>query len=286
MIQDFITYLEVEKRYSAHTIKAYQADLDAFFTFHQIKNVKQIHRSHIRAWVINLSESGIENRSINRKLSSLKSFFRFKQLKEGLKTNPTQGVVTPKQSKKLPEFVPEKDLDKIEEDLEDLKLDPRSKAIVELFYQTGVRLSELINLKKSDVSSSEIKVLGKRNKERIIPISQDLYQLIKDWEFSAQENISYQNQSLLFITDKGQPLYPNFVYRLVNKVLSSISTLSKKSPHVLRHSFATHMLNNGAEIESVKELLGHSSLAATQVYTHNSISKLKNVYDRAHPRGK
>ncbi len=285
MLSDFLKYIEVERRYSFHTISSYKGDLEAFFSFHGNIAIQKIERAHVRAWVIHLSDQGLEPRSINRKLSAIKSFFKFQMFKNQMESNPAAGVVSPKVKKRLPVFVPEKDLDKLVTNLEDLDLDIRGRCILELFYQTGIRLSELINIKRRDLQNGEIKVLGKRSKERIIPISNSLSELLQEWQEYAKENLPYLKSDFLFVTDKGDCLYPNFVYRLVKESLGKISTLEKRSPHILRHSFATHMLNNGAEIESVKELLGHSSLAATQVYTHNSISKLKKAYQNSHPRG-
>lgn len=284
MVEEFLTYLEVERRYSDHTVLAYKSDINSFLDFHQLPESK-IERNHIRAWMIQLSESGYENKSINRKLSTLKSYYKFLMLKGYCSSNPTVGVVSPKVKKRLPEFVPEKDMSSFEGLYFDENVHLRTKTIIELFYQTGLRLSELINLKKKNVGEGEIKVLGKRNKERIIPVSKSLHHNLVEWIHFSEQNIVSNHTEYVFVTDKGNKLYPKYVYRLVNKFLGTKSTISKKSPHILRHTFATHMLNNGAEIESVKEILGHSSLAATQVYTHNSIARLKTAYKKSHPRG-
>lgn len=285
MIEDFLKYLVVEKRYSKHTVLAYQKDLLSFFDFHKNIHFAEIDRGHVRFWVIDMAENGLEETSIKRKVSAVKSYFKFKLLKKQVSINPAVGVPTPKVKKRLPNFIPEKDLDKDSTEAIAENLDLRSKCIIELFYQTGIRLSELIELKKSNVRKNEIKVIGKRSKERIIPISNQLGELLNEYRIYSSEKYNEHNSNKFFLTDKGAELYPNFVYRLVKKYINAISTIEKKSPHVLRHSFATHMLNNGAEIESIKELLGHSSLAATQVYTHNSISRLKKVYQKSHPRG-
>ncbi len=293
IIEGFLDYLKYEKRYSALTIVSYQTDLLQLSSYlseiYHIQKIEHITEEMIRAWLADLMEKGMSAKTINRKLSSVKSFYRFLMRQAILNNNPTIKLQGPKQKKRLPVYMEEAKMDllfqeKIQtEDYTEL----RDRLIMELFYATGIRRSELINLEihNLDIIASQIKVLGKRNKERIIPILVQLLPIIKDYmrirelEFEQQ---AYEN--FLFLTIKGKKMYPKLVYRIVNSYLSTVSTQDKKSPHVLRHTFATHMLNNGADLNAVKELLGHSSLAATQVYTHNTIEKLKKVYQQAHPK--
>lgn len=289
----FFDYLKYEKRYSAHTLSSYQTDLDAFFTavttVYGALSLEEIKHTHIRTWLAELKENGNTAKTINRKISSLKSFFKY-QLKLGrLTTSPMAKVVSPKIGSRLPVFVKEQDTDKLLSTLNTATEDWRSlnaRMLITLFYATGMRLSELINLttKQVDEGRQHIKVLGKGNKERILPISKEIldmiieYQALKKKDFEVVEDV-------LLVTEKGKKMYPRYAWLLVNKQLQQATTLDKKSPHVLRHTFATHLLNNGADLNAVKELLGHSSLAATQVYTHNTIEKLKDIHKKAHPRG-
>lgn len=288
-IANFLNFLQTEKRYSIHTIEAYQNDLYQFLEFSKINeldDLKEVNHHLIRAWIVELVEKKLENKSVNRKIATLRTFFKWCIKMEYVQFNPCVKIVGPKSKKKNPEFVSEKDLNlfKLDElfpnDFEGLQ----DKLILELFYQTGIRLSELINLKENDISQTAIKVLGKRNKERIIPISEKLTNLIS--EFKAFKNNGLIQSDSLFCLMNGNKLYPKFVYRKINHYLSFVTSLGVKSPHILRHTFATHMLNNGAGLETLKDLLGHSSLAATQVYTHNSFSQLTNIYSSAHPRGR
>lgn len=289
----FIKYLQFEKRYSQHTIIAYSKDIDQFSDYlldsYGITDLSMVNHSIIRSWMVNLVEQKISSRSINRKLSSIKSLYKYCIAQGFLENNPTNLIKAPKISKKLPVYVEERSMNLL---LDEIKFEDsyggfRDKLIIELFYFTGMRLAELINLKTTDVDVQEkkIKVLGKRNKERIIPVSNELtksiirYIEVKELNFVEQEPDAH-----LLLTDKGRKLYKKFVYRKVNSYLSQVSTLHKKSPHILRHTFATHMLNNGADLNSIKEILGHSSLAATQIYTHNTIEQLKTIYKQAHPR--
>lgn len=288
MLEIFESYLTSEKRYSEHTVTAYLKDVDSLLAFNAIDNLKELHElTHhsIRGWMIDLIEGGLDNRSVNRKLSSLRTFFKWAKRGALIQTDPMLRVKGPKQQKRLPEFVKEEEITtQITEELFTNDFEGiRDHIMVELFYQTGIRLSELIGLKENDVFDQSIKVLGKRNKERIIPISNELDQLIKNYIKTKQE-LSF-NISFLLVTDKGNKLYPKFAYRKINYYLSLVTNLSKKSPHILRHTFATHMLNNGAGLESLKEILGHANLSATQVYTHNSFDKLTSIYKQAHPRG-
>jgi len=286
----FLAYIQYEKRYSPHTVTAYRTDLDQFFTFlsaqYQITDISVIDHSMIRSWLVFLMEQGDSPRSVNRKLTSLKSFYRF-LLKEGVvENNPMRRVISPKTSKRLPEFVETASMSALIGHMQGVEGFPglRDMIIVEMFYNTGIRLSELLNLKETDVdfNSDTIKVMGKRNKERIIPFSKKFGTLLKNY-VKEKEN-SFGQHPELFLTDKGGKMYSKQIYLIVNKHLAGFTTLDKKSPHVLRHTFATHLLNNGAELNAVKELLGHASLAATQVYTHNTIDKLKRIYKQAHPR--
>ncbi len=292
MLESFLKFLEFEKRSSIHTITSYGEDLRQLQAFlasaFEITDFTDVQHSHLRNWVIELMEDGISANSINRKIASVKSFYKFLKSREYLSTNPASRLKPLKTEKRLPAFVQENDLMQL---LDGQAPDPddvssvRDHLILELFYGSGIRLSELIGLKNSDVNfyDNTIKVLGKRNKERIIPIPQSIVNNIRKYQDMVGKNFS-ENRERLFLTDAGKPLYPMFVYRLVNKNLAQVSTLTKKSPHVLRHTFATHLLDKGADLNAVKDLLGHTSLAATQVYTHNSLEKLKSAFDQAHPK--
>ena len=288
MLQNkFITYLSSEKRFSEHTIKSYTTDLKQFTSFLSsefqiIDEINEISFQIIRTWIASLLEKGINPRSVNRKISTLKTYFKF-LIREGvLIENPITKVVAPKSKKRLPIFIEEDQIASLlnEVQFEEGFIGQRNKLIIELFYVTGIRLSELINIKISDVdfNNQSIKVLGKRNKERIIPLSSNV---VNDLNIFIENN---QKNKYLFTNLEGDKLYNKLVYRLVNKYIAKISSVNKKSPHILRHTFATHMLNNGADINAIKELLGHANLSATQVYTHNTIEKLKTVYKQAHPR--
>lgn len=288
MLQNkFITYLSSEKRFSEHTVKSYTTDLKQFTSFlcdefQIIDNIVEVRFQIIRTWIASLLEKGISPRSVNRKISTLKSYFKF-LIREGvILENPMVKLVAPKSKKRLPIFIEEEQIASLlnEVQFEDGFTGERNKLIIELFYVTGIRLSELINIKILDVNfqSQVIKVLGKRNKERLIPLSSNVLEELKS--FIDKYQIDY----FLFANEDGKKLYTKLVYRIVNKYIGKISSVNKRSPHILRHTFATHMLNNGADINAIKELLGHVNLSATQVYTHNTIEKLKTVYKQAHPR--
>jgi integrase/recombinase XerC len=292
-IQSFINYLKFEKRYSAHTIRSYHDDLVQFFDFLDTQfgklTLKEISSSFVRSWLASLKDDDITARTINRKISTLKSFFKF-QLKQGkIENTPMGNIISPKISKRLPVFIKEKDLIDLTNALNTNTEDWDSlntKMLITIFYSTGMRLSELINLKENqvDFSRKQLKILGKGNKERIIPAGVDLLAIIKDYINEKRKNFEKADDVLL-VSSKGKKLYSKYAYNLVRSILQEeVKTLDKKSPHVLRHTFATHLMNNGANLDAVKELLGHASLASTQVYTHNTIEKLKNVYKKAHPK--
>jgi integrase/recombinase XerC len=291
-IQTFIDYLKYQKRYSAYTIRSYQDDLAQFFDYLEFQFGKVplngIRHTHIRSWLASMKEKDISSKTINRKISSLKSFFKYLVKKEILENTPTDKIITPKIGKRLPDFIKAEDAAKLIGSLKSTEnwKGLNTKMLITLFYNTGMRLSELISLKEKNIDfhKKQIKVLGKGNKERIIPLSSEIVTNIKEYIQYKKREFANPADTLL-VTEKGQKMYAKYPYLVVKSFLSSeIKTLSKKSPHVLRHSFATHLSNNGADLNAIKELLGHSSLAATQVYTHNTIEKLKNVYKKAHPK--
>jgi integrase/recombinase XerC len=288
LTEEFQSYLEHEKRFSRHTVIAYMNDLRQFLEFVHMESDQDILEANhqlMRSYLVQLMEAEFENTSVNRKISSVKTFYKFLRAQGYITTNPAQKIKSVKQKKVLPSFVPEKQLwDKsIFNEIKDEFTRCQDELILELFYQTGIRLSELINLKEKDVSEQQIKVLGKRNKERIIPISKNLFELIQLYRQSKPDLGA--NSDVLMISKSGKKLAPKFVYNKVNLYLGKATNLSKKSPHVLRHTFATHMLNNGASLETIKKLLGHADLSATQIYTHNSFKQIKSIYKQAHPRG-
>ncbi len=291
-IQSFLDYLKFQKRYSPHTIRSYQDDLIQFFDYLELQFGKvlpaEISHNYIRSWLASMKEKSITSKTINRKISTLKSFFKY-LIKTGVIENtPMSKVIAPKNSKRLPGFIKVEDAGKLIDSLKntgDWK-SLNTKMLVTLFYNTGMRLSELINLKEGqiDFGKKQIKVLGKGNKERIIPVSPEIIKIIKDYIQNKKKEFENSADTLL-VTEKGKKMYSKYPYLLVKMFLTKeIKTLDKKSPHILRHSFATHLSNNGADLNAIKELLGHASLAATQVYTHNTIEKLKDVYKKAHPK--
>jgi len=285
MIDEFLNYLANEKRFSAHTVVAYKKDIEQFFDSIGDNDVSVINHQDIRAYLVEMVEEGKENSTINRKLSSLKTFFKFLKRQEVISINPMLKVQGLKTKKRLPQFVPENQLwdRSIFCEHEDEFSNLRDELILELFYQTGIRLDELINLKNVNISSGSIKVLGKRNKERLIPIAPDFFLMLNKYRRVKNENGI--NSEFLINTKNSKKVTSKFVYSKVNYYLGKATNLKKKSPHVLRHTFATHMLNNGATLESIKKLLGHTDLVATQVYTHNTFKQVKNIYKSSHPRG-
>ena len=287
----FFDYLTYEKKYSIHTVTSYKNDIAQFIGFINPQNEDispdEINYQQIRAWVSELIKHKIAARSINRKLSALKSFFKFLQRQQIIEVNPMSKISGPKTPKRLPSFVDEHQMEDLftEVNFDEGFVGQRDKLILDILYQTGIRRSELTHLKELDVDlfNSTIKVLGKRNKERIIPISLALKRNLETY-LQVKKELNLSNPMLL-VSEKGQTLSEQVVYKSVKKYLSQITTIQKKSPHVLRHTFATHLLNNGADINAVKDLLGHANLSATQIYTHNTIDKLKKSYKQAHPRG-
>ena len=290
-LEQFLGFLKYERRYSEHTVTAYEKDLDQFIQFgsEMVGDFCFVEADHhlIRQWIISLMDQGVKAVSVRRKISTLRSLYKF-LLREGLMTkNPVDLVMTPKIGKKLPQFVQEKEMNRLLDtsffggDYTGL----RDKAVLSMFYGTGMRLAELRGIRRADLHLSEgvVKVIGKRNKERLIPypteISDDLIRYIK-----VRSELFGDSNDFLFLTDKGEQVYDKLLYRIVRKYLSLVTSMEKRSPHILRHSYATHLLNRGADLNAIKELLGHASLAATQVYTHTTFEKLKKIYNQAHPR--
>lgn len=292
-ITAYLDYLRYEKRMSQHTLTAYQIDLEQFDEYvknsFQSQDIVKADADMVRTWILTLMEEGISTRSINRKVSCLKSFYNYQQKMGLVEDNIMRQVVSPKMSKRLPHFVEEGDMERLfTDDLFECDFEGcRDRAVIELFYSTGMRLSELLNIKLVDIDFFEgtVKVLGKRDKERIIPMNHLAIEALEKYFALYKEKFGEMSKnSCIFVTSKNRKLYSKAIYNIVRKYLDCITTIDKRSPHVLRHTFATHMLNNGADINVIKEILGHSSLAATQVYTHNSIEKLKTIYKQAHPR--
>lgn len=291
-VEDFLQYIRYEKNFSAHTVVAYRHDLDQFFEYIQCEyktdSPDEIDTDMIRSWMVCLMEDGMSARSVNRKLSCLKSYWHFLVRREITSRNPVKRITSPKTNKALPVFLKVDEMNEIF-NLQDKKDCPfesvRDKLIIEIFYQTGVRLSELIGLKDEDVDTATcmLKVTGKGDKQRLIPFGNELGEQINDYLDLRSKYVEGKPQGF-FVRKNGMPLYPQMVYRIVHNKLTNVATLTKNSPHVLRHTFATTMLNNGAELNAVKELLGHSSLSATEVYTHTTFEELKKVYKQAHPR--
>lgn len=292
MVKAFLDHLYLEKKYSKHTIIAYQKDLNSFQRFLQVtfdqENLLTVNYSQIRSWIVALVDDDISNRTINRKISSLKSFYKFLQKSNQISVSPLQKHKALKVARKVQVPFSTKEVKSVLDavSISNDFVSVRNKLIVELFYSTGIRRAELINIKLADIDSYKgvLKVLGKRSKERLVPILKSVLNTLETYLIERSKIV--KNSDFLFITEKGNKIYETLVYRVINSYFSKVSSKVKKSPHILRHSFATHLLNEGADLNSVKELLGHASLASTQVYTHNSLEAIKQVYNQAHPKSK
>lgn len=288
----FLEYLQFEKHYSQHTVSSYRNDLEQYYTFLTAhtgdEKPLEASSSDIRAWVVSLMESGYSATSVHRKISGLRSFYRYLRREKLISGDPVEKVVLPRRRKRLPVFVEEVSLEKLLDsyDFGDDFSGVRNRTIIEILYLTGMRRSELIFLKDNDfdLKDRSVKVTGKRNKERIIPLAESFLQNVERY-ILLRNDIGFENkEGWFFVTDRGNKLYDKFVYNIVTRYLTLVTTVEKKSPHVLRHTFATHMLNHGADLNSIKEILGHANLSATQIYTHTTFEKLKSVYKHAHPR--
>jgi len=287
----FLNHLKYERRYSQNTITAYENDLDQFVLFGKklVEDfcVEEVDYHLIRQWIVSLMDNGISAKSVNRKISTLKTFFKFLMREGVIEKNPTDKVAIPKMGKKLPVFVQEKEMNRLldgrffTEDFEGR----RDKAVVSLFYGTGIRLSELVGIRFPDLNLIEkmVKVNGKRDKQRLVPFPLEISGVLNDY-IELRNELFPAAENFLFLTGSGEPVYNKLIYRIVKRQLSLVTTVEKKSPHILRHSYATHLLNRGADLNAIKELLGHANLAATQIYTHTTFEQLKKVYKQAHPR--
>lgn len=293
-IESFISYLQLEKNYSRHTIKAYEKDVTEFSEFcsieYNLTSIAEVSYAIVRSWIVFMSNKEVSNRTINRKISSLRAYYRFLQKINQISVSPLVKHKALKTNKKIEVPFSEKEMEKI---LSEIPFDNdfegvRDKLIIELLYTTGIRRAELVGLQLKDIndSNSTLKVLGKRNKERILPLLPSTISMLQEYVLLRSKLEKIADSSYLFLTKSGLKIYETLVYRTINRYFSLVSPKVKKSPHILRHTFATHLLNRGADLNSVKELLGHSSLASTQVYTHNSIAELKKVHLKAHPRNK
>lgn len=291
MIKKFIRHIQTEKRYSMHTLMAYKLDLLQFLSYlknkYEIADLLSVDSDIVRSYIIDLKENKLGNRTINRKLSSLRSFYNYCLREKMLSVTPMMGVGSMMQPKQLAKFIPEHDLEKLEFEQNDDFSVRRNELVFEILYQTGVRQAELRSLCDEDVdkNSKTIKVHGKRDKDRLVPIGEDLIKMIDNYVMLRNKQFPERMDSVLIVDDKGNATTPQFIYNLIHELLEDITTLEQKSPHVLRHTFATHMLNRGADIRAIQKMLGHSSLSSTQIYTHNTIEKLKDVYKKSHPYG-
>ncbi|GLR19435.1 tyrosine-type recombinase/integrase [Portibacter lacus] len=285
-LERYGNYLRYEKRYSDHTIIAYLKDVQSFFEFCELQEVEEVSHHTVRSWMVDMVTRKYEAKSINRKISSLKSFYRYQKKCGLIASNPVAKIISMKVAKKLPQYLEEGQIEKLIEHQSENAGDYKSildGLIVELIYTCGLRRAECIELQESNCEAGQIKVIGKGSKERIIPITEKLYLKIKDFIKLKKDNEITSN-GFLFQNEKGKSIYPKYIYNLVRAEISQVSSLDKRSPHILRHSFATHLSNDGADLNAIKTLLGHSSLAATQIYTHNTIERLKDIYKKAHPK--
>lgn len=291
-LQDYLQYLKFEKRYSHHTLVAYEKDLSQFFTYidgeFSISDINELSHFHVRSWLAIMKDDKQSARTVNRKLSALNSFYKYLLRLGRVKKNPVRQLHSQKLPERLPSYLKEQETTHLLEavDFEEGFKGATDRMICTLLYQTGIRRSELLNMKELDIEwpLKQVRILGKGNKERLVPMGPQLLQEIKDY-IQEKKRVAGNESPYLLVLEDGKQLYAGYVYRVVKKHLGMVTSLAKKSPHVLRHTFATQLLNNGANIQAIKDLLGHSSLAATQVYTHNNIEQLKEIHKTSHPRG-